>query len=42
MPELDRIANFADLESLMIQHAVRSQDRDSVAQAILVAAARQS
>ena len=39
MPELDRIENLADLESLLIQHAFRSQDRDSMAQAILTAAA---
>ena len=35
MPEIDRIGNIADLESLLIQHAIRSHDRDSVAQAIL-------
>ena len=37
MPEIDRIANIPDLESLLIQHAIRSLDRDSVAQAILSA-----
>ena len=40
MPELDRIESLSDLESLLIQHAIRSPDRDSVAQAILAAADR--
>ena len=40
MPELDRIENLADLESLLVEHTFRSQDRDSVARAILAAAGR--
>ena len=42
MPEIDRIGNIADLESLLIQHAIRSHDRESVAQAILATVARLS
>ena len=42
MPELNRIENLADLEALLIQHAIRSQDRDAMAHAILAAAANLS
>jgi hypothetical protein len=38
MPELDRIDNLPDLESLFAEHALRAQDRDAVVQAILAAA----
>ena len=40
MPELDRIADLADLESLLLRHAIRSLDRGSVERAILAAVAQ--
>ena len=42
MPELDRIADLADLESLLLRYATRAVDRAAVEHAILVAASRQS
>jgi hypothetical protein len=40
MPELDGIVSVADLESLLIDHAIRSHDRESVERAIRAAAAQ--
>ena len=40
MPELDRIQDLADLESLLLRHAIRSLDRGSVERAILAAVAQ--
>ena len=42
MPELDRIVDLADLESLLLRHAMRALDRGSVEHAILSVAARPS
>ena len=41
-PELDRIEDLAELESLLLRHAFREPDRDSMEQAISAAAARQN
>ena len=42
MPELDRIVDLADLESLLLRHATRALDGTSVKAAIQAAASRQS
>ena len=42
MPELEQITNLADLESLIVEHGLRSSDRQSAQKAILEAAAKHS
>ena len=41
MPELDRIADLADLESLLLRYAMRAVDRVAVEHAIRAASAHQ-